>query len=237
MNKIISFKKDLLFKTKVHNIESIDLIDHTNISEDHSFTGIFEISGDYKMTIASVNRESFTFKLPFDIAVDPKYDVNEAVLEITDFRYELINNEILRVNIEVSLNNLILKQDRQTEVELEQNIEQDIKQEIDQEVEEHNVDIKQPVVSKTEITHPNINISSEHEDTVVTSNLDDVKSIFNNISNEEKYVTYNVYQFNDGDDINDIVDKYETDIEVVRSYNNLNNLKPGDKIIIPRLND
>lgn len=233
MNKTISFKKDLLFRTRVHNIESIDLIDNVQQGDDHSLTGDFEIKGQYKMTIASVNKEPFSFKLPFDIAVDPKYDLTNVNLEVADFRYELINNEILRVNIEVDLHGLMEKHEREEPPELEQEIETNI---------ENTSNIEQPVINETtdfntheeevNVYKPSINLTSEHEET--TTNIDDVKSIFNNISNEEKYVTYNVYQFTSGDDINDIVEQYHTDIDTVRNYNNLANLKPGDKIIIPK---
>ena len=67
MKKIVSFKKDLLFKTKVSEITSISL-EHKIIStSDDLVSGEFLINGEYKMTEGSINREKYDFNLPFDI--------------------------------------------------------------------------------------------------------------------------------------------------------------------------
>ena len=60
-------------------------------------SGEFIVSGDYKMTEASINREKFSFTLPFDIALDSRYDTGSIVIDIDNFYYEVINNEFLQV--------------------------------------------------------------------------------------------------------------------------------------------
>ena len=74
MKQIISFKKELPFKTKVSDITSISLERDINVEDDGIVTGMFHITGDYKMNEGSINREEFSFELPFDITLDPRYD-------------------------------------------------------------------------------------------------------------------------------------------------------------------
>ena len=101
MKQIIPFKKELLFKTKVSEITSISLEHTLTLRNDDLISGEFYISGDYKMTEGSINREKFQFKLPFDIALDSRYDISSIIIDIDNFYYEIINNEALQVNIDV----------------------------------------------------------------------------------------------------------------------------------------
>ena len=101
MKQIIPFKKDLLFKTTVNEITSISLEHQIMIKKEDHLSGEFHISGDYKMTEASINRESFYFKIPFDIELDNQYQVDSITVDIDNFYYEVINNESLQVNIDL----------------------------------------------------------------------------------------------------------------------------------------
>ena len=105
MKQVIPFKKDIIFKTKISEITSISL-EHTLEVDEDVISGDFIVSGDYKMTDASINREEFSHKLPFDIALDSRYDTSKVKLEIADFYYEIINSDVLRVNIEVKIDGL-----------------------------------------------------------------------------------------------------------------------------------
>ena len=67
MKQIIPFKKELLFKTKVSEITSISLEHNLSLTEDDLVSGEFVITGDYKMTDASINREKFEFTLPENV--------------------------------------------------------------------------------------------------------------------------------------------------------------------------
>ena len=90
MKQIIPFKKDLPFKTKVSDITSISLERKIEILDGGIVTGTFYITGDYKMNEGSINREEFSFDLPFDITLDPRYDVNSVKADIEDFYYALL---------------------------------------------------------------------------------------------------------------------------------------------------
>jgi len=64
MNNIIEFKKDCILKTKVEEITDISLSHDYKILED-TIEGYFDVSGEYKLTKASLQKEEFTFTIPF----------------------------------------------------------------------------------------------------------------------------------------------------------------------------
>lgn len=101
MKQIIPFKKELPFKTKVSEITSISLERDIEILKDGIVTGKFHISGDYKMNEGSINRENFSFELPFDITLDPRYDIETVNADIEDFYYDVLNEDTLKVNIDL----------------------------------------------------------------------------------------------------------------------------------------
>lgn len=101
MRQIIPFKKELLFKTKISEITSISLEHTLRLVEDDLVSGEFHISGDYKMTEASINREKFYFTLPFEIDLDADYISDSVSIDIDNFYYEVVNDDSLQVNIDV----------------------------------------------------------------------------------------------------------------------------------------
>ena len=109
--KIVPFVKDIKFNTKLSEITSISL-EHDLKLEDLSVAGEFIIKGNYKINDISINKEEFNFKVPVYITLDEKYDSSKVAIDIDNFFYEIINDEVLRVHIDVSLDNLeIIKED------------------------------------------------------------------------------------------------------------------------------
>lgn len=230
IKKIIPFEKELLFKTKVCEITSISL-EHTidNISED-LISGNFHINGDYKMTEGSINREKFDYNVSFDIALDSRYDTKNMVIDIDDFTYRIINDEVLKVRIELFIEGDILIEENIFETKPEEivttpldNLERqkeklDIMPEIDNNIkEEDNIPLVDFIT-----TAQNNN----------TSNINTI-NIFGNIDNSETYATYKIYIVKEEDTIEKIMEKYNVDREMLISYNNIENIIAGDKIIIP----
>ena len=113
MKKIIPFKQELSFKTKVSEITSISLEHKVDKMIDEVISGEFIINGEYKMTEGSINKEKYEFTLPFDIALNSKYDIDTVKVDIDNFYYEIVNNELLKVNIDLL-------------VEAEEKIEQEV---------------------------------------------------------------------------------------------------------------
>lgn len=244
MKKIISFKKELMFKTKVCEITSISLEHVINKKDEDVVSGEFFINGEYKMTEGSINRESYDFKLPFDIALNSSYDVDSVKLDIDNFYYEILNSEILRVNIELLIEadekeyipEAVRELPKEELVDDEEFFTEEEKRAMD--IEELNFeneieDIKNSVVEN------DINIVENHVDKlnkneeVVSNNVNINTNIFDNMSDSETYSTYYVYIVKEDDTIEKILDKYGITKEDLENYNNLESFKPYDKIIIP----
>ena len=208
MKNIIPFKKDIIFKTKLGEITSISLENTLKLIDD-VIEGDFIISGEYKEDIDSENEKPFNLKLPFKSVIDDRFTTDKAVVDIDDFYYEIKDNNILLVSIDVLIDKLEEKPliELSNNIEEEKNIEQEVIQKDDINVEERNMD------------------SDEIKDKITT--------IFNT-DGEDKYVTYNVCIIRDGDTIESILEKYKIDKELLEKYNDITELKKGAKLLIPR---
>lgn len=195
MKKIIPFKKEIKFNTNVAEIISISL-DHDLNKEEHSIKGMFVVSGEYKLTEASINTEPFKYELPFTVALDDKYILDKAVIDIDDFYYETVNNNALEVNIDVSVEGL----------EEREIIEE--KEEFREETGEENME--------------------ESKERCIEA--EDILSLD---AKDDTYRSYTVYIVREGDTLEQIINKYETTKEILLGYNDLSEIKIGDKIIIP----
>ena len=66
----------------------------------------------------------------------------------------------------------------------------------------------------------------------------EITTVFDNMdASSETYKSYKVYIVREGDDLEFIMEKYATTKETIEQYNDLKELKIGDKIIIPSLNE
>ena len=260
MKQIIPFKKELLFKTKVSEITSISLEHTLTLKDEDLISGEFHISGDYKMTEGSINREMFKFKLPFDIALDSRYDINTIIIDIDNFYYEVINNESLQVNIDVYVEGVKLEEinefEEKEKTEIIKPIEEDKKVKINSfetttEEEINTVPIITPpspdsikddfsreekIEFEVEYNAPQKAIIQE-EITKKEVNTKNEFNIFENIDNSDTYITYYVYIVKDNDNIDAITKKYNVTKEDISLYNNLEEIKPGTKLIIPNANE
>lgn len=204
MKKIIPFKKNLNFKTNVSEITSISL-ENTLQKNKNNVEGDLIITGNYKITDTSTNVDNFEFKIPVNIEIDKKYIIDNMVIDIDDFYYEIINNNTLEVSIDVMLDNIVEKQMIKQVEEFE--LIKDLKEEINKENKERCIEEESPK---------------------------DMSEIFETINNEkEDYSTYHVYIVREGDTLENIISKYNTTKEKLEPYNDLNEIKLGDKIIIP----
>ncbi len=201
MKKIVPFKKDIDFNTNIAEISSISLEHTLKLKEENLVSGEFIVSGTYKLTDTSLNVDSFEYKLPFDISIDKKYDTNNIDVDISDFYYEVIDNEILEVNIEVSLDNLEGKEERNMTEEKPEVIEEPKEEPIDTKREEKSL------------------------------------SIFEDLEENERYVVYKVHIVTENDTTESIINEYGITKEDLESYNDLTDLKIGDKLIIPAHED
>ena len=73
-------------------------------------------------------------------------------------------------------------------------------------------------------------------DKVDNVKTEDIKSLFDNIDDaSETYATYKVCILRENETVEGIMQKYSVSKDILELYNNLNELKIGDKIIIPSL--
>lgn len=264
MKQIIPFKKDLLFKTKVSEVTSISL-EHDFKIDDDMISGEFYISGDYKMTDGSIRRENFDFTLPFDIALDSRYQKDSMVVDIDNFYYRIINNDTLQVNIDLFVDGEKCEEEKEVELVREEPVEvkeddikfEDLVEEIndeekDERVEEESLDIEDvkdiemvkperveeimdnKIVGEKEVEESkNINQNVNVNQNTDSNNF----NIFDNVSDSDTYKAYHVYIVKEDDTIDKILEKYDIGKEEVSMYNELDNIKVGDKIIIPSKNE
>lgn len=217
MKKIIPFKKQLTFKTKVSEIISIAL-ENTLKAKENKVEGELIINGTYKITETSTNVDDFEFIIPINIEIDERYITKEIQTDINDFYYEIIDNSILEVNIEILLENIIEKkiEEKEPPLTLAPIIEEESKMQEKSEIKEQK-DIKEE------------RCIEEEQEKVEENKID----IFNDFTNEqEEYSTYHIYIVREGDTIETILNKYKTTKEKISEYNDLSELKIGDKIII-----
>ena len=226
MKQIVPFKKDLLFKTKVSEITSISLEREIDTSEEGVITGVFHITGDYKMNEGSINRDDFSFDLPFDITLDPRYDMSSVKADIEDFYYDIINNDTLKVNIDLFIEAEYLEEEPVME---EQVVEEPVREEVTQEVREEREEEEMDTIDiKKDDVKDVVSDEIREDDNITASDL------FSNLDDTETYTTYYVYIVKEEDTIDKILVKYGISKDELESYNDITNIKPGDKVIIPK---
>ena len=240
MKQIIPFKKELLFKTKVSEITSISLEHTLSLINNDSISGEFHITGDYKMTTSSINREKFDYNLPFDIELDSRYDPSSITIDIDNFYYELVNNDSLQVNIDVYIEGTSIKEEPKT-IEMEPDI---IKEEIPKEpvIEDEEIIITPKEENRSKEVNTDIEITPNITITDTINNKEENNShnefnIFENIDNSDTYVTYHIYIVKEDDNIDKIINQFGVTKEDISLYNNLEDIKKGTKLIIPSINE
>lgn len=245
MRQIVPFKKELPFKTKVSDITSISLERDIDISKEGIVSGIFHITGDYKMNEGSINREDFSFDLPFDISLDTRYDIDTVKADIEDFYYDIINDDTLKVNIDLFIEAEYLPEpaeEKKNEL-LEELTEDDNRIEADNKdiaVDDDTSDKLNDCSDNrgeddfVEINIENTNINDNNNTSENINSSDITTDLFSNLDNSETYATYYVYMVKEEDSIDKILIKYGITKEEVEDYNDITDIKPGDKIIIPK---
>lgn len=220
MKKTVPFKKELTFNNNLAEITSIAL-DHNLELQGKTVQGELEISGSYKMNDISINTEEFKFNLPVSIELSDRYDVSYLEIDIEDFYYEIIDSNVLSVNVEIALNNL-------NEVSLEPvTLERTelVSEQDQEEVEEEAIPI--PVEVETPATKLETRLDAS-----------EVKTLFDSFDESlETYATYKVCIVKEADTLESICIRYGITREVLDQYNDTNDIKIGDKLIIPSLMD
>ncbi len=257
MKKNVSFEKKITFPTMIGEISAIDLEHTLRFIDQSNIEGDFVVKGKYKLTEASRLEEDFNYKIPTEIALSEKLDLNTTEIEISDFYYEIENDDTMICHIEVKIEGVesIALEEEKEEVrgqseetlELERECDGDVKseeeieiphkiateEEIKEEIKEEN-EIEREVTMKEEI----IEKEQEKEEVSTSEEVESISTIFSSLSEkEETFSTYSVYILREEETVNSIIDKYKTTKEELEKYNDLTTLTKGTKIIIPVLNN
>ncbi len=122
MKKVVPFSKTITFKTMIAEITDIEVKHTLALTKDHEVEGDILVDGTYKMTDASQIEEEFHYQLPFMIEIDPKYNLEQLEITISDFYFEIINEEDLKINVEIEMNGLEEKKEEEiiTKMKLEE---------------------------------------------------------------------------------------------------------------------
>ena len=241
MKKIISFEKELDFPSMIGEIKSISLDNSLEFVDKNNIDGKFIISGTYKMTEASTLEEEFKYDIPIEITLTETFDLENVKVSIDDFHYEIVNDDILKCNIDVLIDGI-------EEIDIEEEIidNKDVREcdsnseekEIEipkkkQEKEEEKEEVKEIEMKSEETKEEQKEIEAETKENEVETN-ENISSLFEALSTtEETYTTYSIYILRKEDTIEKIINKYNITKEELEDYNDLNNLEVGSKIIIP----
>ena len=258
MKKVISFEKELDFPTMIGEITSISLDQNIEFLDSSSAAGEMIVSGGYKLTEASTLIEDFKYNIPVEITLTEKLDLSTTKISISDFNYEIINDDILKCNIDLLLEGveeveIEEKEEKEIEIEQIEVLDEDSNRECDGDLEENKEEQELPVKMEDEEEFPfeikqkeeneikmpqaEINIFQKEEEKMekqeesLTSNISSLFQVFEN--SEETFTTYSVYIMRKEDTLDRIMDHYHVNREQLSEYNDLDNLEIGSKIIIP----
>lgn len=247
MKKTINYNKEISIEDNVSSITSISL--ECSYNENRSnVDGIFLIEGSYKTHELSLNKKDFRFELPFNNELE-NIKEETANIEIEDFTYELEDN-VLKVNIDYELS--YEEEEKGEEIEeTEEEKDEYNEEEFERFLREHEVDVisfndnqeSEKVEESEDIQAEDDTFLEgeevlEEEETRVTLEPQESEelleeTLLNNISKEEKYITYHVYVCENDDTMESISQKFNISKDEIRDYNDFDEIKIGLKLIIP----
>ena len=214
MRQIIPFVKDVVFKTNIASITSISLECEEHVSEGE-INGNFIVFGDYKIHNDTTEKELFKYKLPFTAIIPDNVILDTVSLDIKDFTYDIIENDVIRVKIDFLIEGEEKEEENAEEKEREENIMIDkeinedksyyLDQKLDEFLNRNIVSKKEDVLEKCENEDTNItNSDNVIFDTDTDKGLDEFNQEDSNRNEEEQVM----------EDIN-IDEKHEDNKEVV----------------------
>lgn len=247
MKNVIPYSKEIIFKSNIGEISSISL-EHEEEVVGNSIEGIFKVSGEYKTHEISINREEFSYDLPFSIELDEDIIASTISVDIEDFNYTY-SKDVLKVNIEFSVTGERKKEE--TKEEQVEEIKEKVEKEQEDEETRNEVIFDEAIIDKINEISKNEKESEakmeeakeeikqiiEINESAETKETKEEKIEETNNIEEQEYVTYHVHIIKEEETVESICKIYEVSQELVGEYNDLANIKSGDKLIIPEVKD
>lgn len=225
MNKIIPFSKDINFNNFIGEITSIALDDALSFKDKYTISGELVVRGCHKYQDVE---EDFSYNIPVVISVDDKYETEKATIAVDDFYYEIINDNILRVKIDLILDDLFYKEEERSDFDLETKNQDNLNVSLDTE----KIDID---YDKENVQEKNISINIDDSNKSEKDNM--ITDLFKENDSNKEYSIYRVYTVVEGDTIDSILDKYKITKDELLEYNDITKLDSGTKLIIPSSNE
>lgn len=173
MKKVIPFSKTIHFKTMIQEITDIEVKHTLKVTEDETIEGDILVEGSYKMTEASQLEETFQYTLPFTIEVDDKYDITNADINIHDFYFEIINEEDLKINVELEISKV---EEKVTDAEIEP-LDSIVLNEVEKKVEEIQELEEENDREEEEVVADFMESNEEHEESKVEKIVESTKEV------------------------------------------------------------
>ena len=221
MKKIVNFEKEINFPSMIGEINTISLDHNVKFINENQATGNLIVSGTYKMTEASTILEDFKYELPVEIDLAESIDLDSGKISINDFNYEIINEDILKCNIDLLVEGV-------ESLKVEEDIE--VLEELVRECDGEEKEDEEKELPKIEIENTIEEIKEEDN-----SNIGSLFQAFENST--ETFKTYSVYIMRKDDTIEKVLDKYKINIDQLEEYNDISNIEIGTKLIIPSVNE
>lgn len=227
MKQVIPFYKEIVFKNKIANLTSISL-EHNEKVVDGEVSGEFIVYGDYKVHNDTTEKEDFKYKLPFTALLPDDIDLNTVKVDITDFKYDQIDEDVLRIDIDFSIEGDTLEcLDEREEVSEEDTINEEI---------DEILGIKEEVET-LELPVESIEEEVQVREDTINEEIQVIEKTEEKIETMEEYVTYHVHVVGSNDSVENIMKLYNTNLDMLNQYNDIKELKIGDKVIIPEYNE
>ena len=241
MKSVIPFTKELDFNAKVQEITSISLEREFSV-EEGSVVGNLFVTGDYKSHEISVNVTPFSFKIPFTIEIPDNLDKDSITIEISDFAYDMVDDSKITVHIELELEGQEIEKEEEEEISepvVEVDSEEILKM-MEERHDDEDADTTQDIEEKEEeksndekVDREEVLIEAKNEKSLQES--EDV--IMQNVDADNEFTTYHIHMVKEGETVETICTMYNSNMNLLMDYNDLSNLTPGEKILIPTENE
>jgi hypothetical protein len=230
MKQVIPFYKEIVFKSNIANLTSISL-EHTEKVLDGEVSGEFIIYGDYKEHNDTTEKENFKYKLRFTALIPNDIDPNTVRIDISDFRYEQIDADVLRIDIDFCIEGDEVRCSKDNEILEDEVLAKLEAEEVDKYLDEQ---INEVLNIKEEVKVVEEPLLEEQRDEIIEEIIEHKEE---KVETLEEYVTYHVHVVGNNDSLEKIIKEYNTNIDMLNQYNDIKELKVGDKVIIPEYNE
>lgn len=204
----IPFIKEIDFKNKIAEISSISLEKDISIN-DNDLLGDFIISGEYKNLDINIDTIPFRHVIPFSTSLNSDIDINSLSYDVIDFNYEIVDEEILKVEIKLHI--------------FAQKKLEEIKSDIFEKVE---YDDRNNIVE---------NIVNNGDNNEIKETVDN--QTLKQYDFEEDYIKYHIHYVKLNETIESISKEYNISYEELVNLNQVESVSVGDKLIIPEINE